>query len=118
MPKIGYAISNRNDATRVESARRSYVKAAFIAVFIFGALACLSGTTALAQWSGSATGNYGAGLGSIALSQSILSGTRRLGNNAQSSNSPSNGPRRISYGYGCRRWFVRTPWGPRIRWVC
>jgi hypothetical protein len=21
------------------------------------------------------------------------------------------------YGYGCRRW-VRTPWGPRLRWVC
>ncbi len=34
-----------------------------------------------AQWSPSATANLGAGYGSMALSQSILSGTRRLGHN-------------------------------------
>jgi hypothetical protein len=118
MPKIGYSISDYDDATGVKSLRRFHIRTAFIAIFIFAALACLNGTTALAQWSGSATGSYGAGLGSIALSQSILSGTRRIGNNAQSSNTTSSGPRRIAYGYGCRRWMVRTPWGPRMRWVC
>jgi hypothetical protein len=86
--------------------------------FVLSALACLNGPSALAQWSGSATGSLGMGMGSIALSQSILSGTRRIGNNAQSSNTTSSGPRRIAYGYGCRRWMVRTPWGPRMRWVC
>jgi hypothetical protein len=118
MPKIGYPVSDCNDATGVKSPRRFHIRKAFIAVFIFTALACLNGTAALAQWSGSATASYGAGLGSIALSQSILSGTRRIGNNAQSSNTTSSAPRPIAYGYGCRRWIVNTPWGPRMRRVC
>ena len=40
---------------------------------------CLCGDAALAQWSGRATMSMGRSYGNLALSQSILSGTRRLG---------------------------------------
>jgi hypothetical protein len=46
--------------------------------------ACLCGDAALAQWSGRATASMGRSYGNIALSQSILSGTRRLGDAAAS----------------------------------
>ena len=42
-------------------------------------VACLCGDDALAQWSGRATMSMGRSYGNLALSQSILSGTRRLG---------------------------------------
>ena len=41
--------------------------------------ACLCSDAALAQWSGRATASMGRSYGNLALSQSILSGTRRLG---------------------------------------
>ena len=46
--------------------------------------ACLCGDAALAQWSGRATASMGRSYGNLALSQSILSGTRRLGDAAPS----------------------------------
>ena len=46
---------------------------------IVSALASLCSTAAVAQWSGHSTASLGRGYGNIALSQSILSGTRRLG---------------------------------------
>jgi hypothetical protein len=46
---------------------------------IVSALACLCGTAALAQWSPHATASLGRSYGNLALGQSILSGTRRLG---------------------------------------
>jgi hypothetical protein len=46
---------------------------------IVSALACLCSTAAVAQWNARATASLGRGYGNIALSQSILSGTRRLG---------------------------------------
>jgi uncharacterized caspase-like protein/Flp pilus assembly protein TadD len=53
----------------------------FTAFVILSALACLGSPAAFGQQSGSATGSFGIDMGSIALSQSILSGTRRLGGN-------------------------------------
>jgi hypothetical protein len=46
--------------------------------------ACLCSDAALAQWSGRATASMGRSYGNLALSQSILSGTRRLGDAAPS----------------------------------
>jgi uncharacterized caspase-like protein/Tfp pilus assembly protein PilF len=79
----------------------------FTAFVILSAFACLSSPAAFGQWSPSATASFGMGLGSIALSQSILSGTRRLGghantgqqantrfNGAQQTNARSNGAQR------------------------
>jgi tetratricopeptide (TPR) repeat protein len=65
---------------------------------VLSALVCLCSPAAFAQWSGSATASYGMGLGSIALSQSILSGTRRLGGNVntkQPANHTFNGAQRM-----------------------
>jgi hypothetical protein len=45
--------------------------------------ACLCHDVALAQWSGRATMSMGRSYGNLALSQSILSGTRRLGETAR-----------------------------------
>jgi hypothetical protein len=45
---------------------------------------CLGANAALAQWSGRATASIGRSYGNLALSQSILSGTRRLGEAAPS----------------------------------
>jgi hypothetical protein len=56
------------------------------ATALLSAIACLCSPAAFAQWSPSATANLGMGFGSIALSQSILSGTRRLGNPGQPAN--------------------------------
>src|SRR5258707_11840830 len=52
------------------------------AVLIVSMLACLCSTAAVAQWNPHFTASMGRGYGSIALSQSILSGTRRLGTDA------------------------------------
>jgi hypothetical protein len=49
------------------------------AALIGSALACLYSTAAVAQWNPHFTASMGRGYGNIALSQSILSGTRRLG---------------------------------------
>jgi hypothetical protein len=52
------------------------------ALFVW-ALACLCSTSAIAQWNAHSTASLGRGYGNIALSQSILSGTRRLGTPAR-----------------------------------
>ena len=49
------------------------------ATFIISALACVCSTAAVAQWNPHFTASMGRGYGNIALSQSILNGTRRLG---------------------------------------
>src|SRR5713226_6841031 len=49
------------------------------AALLGSALICLCSTAAVAQWNPHFTASMGRGYGSIALSQSILSGTRRLG---------------------------------------
>jgi hypothetical protein len=54
----------------------------FAAAAICSMLACLGGTAAQAQWSPHATASLGRSYGNLALSQSILSGTRRLGTNS------------------------------------
>jgi hypothetical protein len=46
--------------------------------------ACLCSDAAVAQWNGRATASMGRSYGNLALSQSILSGTRRLGDTAPS----------------------------------
>lgn len=51
--------------------------------------ACLGADAALAQWSGRATASMGRSYGNLALSQSILSGARRLGDTAPAPGSPS-----------------------------
>jgi hypothetical protein len=51
-------------------------------------IACLCTDAALAQWSGRATVSMGRSYGNLALSQSILSGTRRLGDGAAPSVAP------------------------------
>ena len=65
-------------------------RAAALIVFV---LACLCSTAALAQWNPHFTSSLGRGYGNIALSQSILSGTRRLGTGATVR---SNAPRAAS----------------------
>ena len=50
-------------------------------------LGCWWSTAALAQWNPQMTADLGRGMGQIALSQSILSGTRRLGSDSTPSNS-------------------------------
>jgi hypothetical protein len=62
---------------------------------IVTALACLCSTAAVAQWNARSTASLGRGYGNLALSQSILSGTRRLG--AGVSARPDE-PRRLSTG--------------------
>jgi hypothetical protein len=52
------------------------------AALLGSALACLCSTAAVAQWNPHFTASMGRGYGNIALSQSILSGTRRLGRGA------------------------------------
>jgi len=52
-------------------------------------VACLCGDAAVAQWSGRATASMGRSYGNLALSQSILSGTRRLGEGAPSRSTAS-----------------------------
>ncbi|WFU16426.1 DUF6683 family protein [Bradyrhizobium sp. CB3481] len=68
------------DMTRIVSTVLLVVMATCLAV-------CLGADAALAQWSGRATASIGRSYGNLALSQSILSGTRRLGDAA-----PSPGP--------------------------
>jgi hypothetical protein len=63
------------------------------AALIVSALACLCSAAALAQWNPHFTSSLGRGYGNIALSQSILSGTRRLGTGATVR---SNAPRAAS----------------------
>jgi tetratricopeptide (TPR) repeat protein len=62
----------------------------FAAVLILSTPAYLGSPAALGQWSPSATMNLGMGMGNIALGQSILSGTRRLG--SQLSAPPAHAP--------------------------
>jgi len=50
---------------------------------------CFGADAALAQWSGRATASMGRSYGNLALSQSILSGTRRLGDAAPPPGAPS-----------------------------
>jgi hypothetical protein len=57
------------------------------AALIVLALGCLCSTAAVAQWNARATASLGRGYGNIALSQSILSGTRRLGAGASTRSS-------------------------------
>jgi hypothetical protein len=52
-------------------------------------LGCWWSTAALAQWNPQMTADLGRGMGQIALSQSILSGTRRLGEDSTAANSAS-----------------------------
>ena len=54
------------------------------AVILSALVACVGSDAAVAQWSGRATASMGRGYGNLALSQSILSGTRRLGEAAPS----------------------------------
>ena len=62
---------------------RSFIDSAGRGAALLGsALACLCSTAAIAQWNPHFTASMGRGYGSIALSQSILSGTRRLGTGA------------------------------------
>ena len=68
--------------TRVVSTTLLLVPTACLAVF-------LGTDAALAQWSGRATASIGRSYGNLALSQSILSGTRRLGDAAPSPGSPA-----------------------------
>jgi hypothetical protein len=63
------------------------------AALIVAALGCLCSTAAVAQWNPHFTASMGRGYGNIALSQSILSGTRRLGTGATVR---SNAPRAAS----------------------
>ncbi len=63
------------------------------ASLIVAALGCLCSTAAVAQWNPHFTASMGRGYGNIALSQSILSGTRRLGTGATVR---SNAPRAAS----------------------
>ena len=63
------------------------------AALIVAALECLCSTAAVAQWNPHFTASMGRGYGNIALSQSILSGTRRLGTGATVR---SNAPRAAS----------------------
>jgi hypothetical protein len=49
-------------------------------------LCCSFSTAAIAQWNPQTTADLGRGLGQIALSQSTLSGTRRLGSDAAAAN--------------------------------
>ncbi len=63
-------------------------------------LGCWWSTAALAQWNPQMTADLGRGMGQIALSQSILSGTRRLGSDSTPSNSarPTTGsPATLTY---------------------
>ena len=55
---------------------------------LFIVAACLCTDAAIAQWSGRATASMGRSYGNLALSQSILSGTRRLGGGAAPSTAP------------------------------
>ena len=62
---------------------RSFIHPAGRGAALLGsALACLCSTAAIAQWNPHFTASMGRGYGNIALSQSILSGTRRLGRGA------------------------------------
>jgi hypothetical protein len=62
---------------------RSFIQPAGRGAALLGsALACLCSTAAVAQWNPHFTASMGRGYGNIALSQSILSGTRRLGRGA------------------------------------
>jgi len=62
---------------------RSFIHPAGRGAALLGsALACLCSTAAVAQWNPHFTASMGRGYGNIALSQSILSGTRRLGTGA------------------------------------
>ena len=56
---------------------------------VFILAACLCTDAAVAQWSGRATASMGRSYGNLALSQSILSGTRRLGGAAPSASPPT-----------------------------
>ncbi|HEY2464522.1 MAG TPA: DUF6683 family protein [Steroidobacteraceae bacterium] len=47
---------------------------------------CSFNTAAIAQWNPQVTADLGRGLGQLALSQSVLSGTRRLGSDAATAN--------------------------------
>jgi hypothetical protein len=67
--------------TRAVSTTLLLVLTACLAVF-------LGADATLAQWSGRATASMGRSYGNLTLSQSILSGTRRLGDAAPSSGSP------------------------------
>jgi hypothetical protein len=71
------SIARRNDVTEPKLRHRKALWR-FSVVVVLPALACLCSPAAFAQWSPSATASFGMGLGSIALGQSILSGTRRL----------------------------------------
>jgi uncharacterized protein DUF6683 len=71
---LGNADTAAGGGIGLRAARRLGVAA------IVSALACLCGTAALAQWSPHATASLGRSYGNLALGQSILSGTRRLGN--------------------------------------
>jgi hypothetical protein len=62
---------------------RSFIHRAGRGAALLGsALACLCSTAAVAQWNPHFTASMGRGYGNIALSQSILSGARRLGTGA------------------------------------
>src|ERR1700730_10111033 len=59
---------------------RSFIQPAGRGAALLGsALLCLCSTAAVAQWNPHFTASMGRGYGNIALSQSILSGARRLG---------------------------------------
>jgi hypothetical protein len=91
MRRTGYPderpIADCHDGTRGKPSGRFNIGTAFI----LSALAWLNSPAALAQWSSSATGSLGMGMGSIALGQSILSGTRRFGGAGQRGNTAPGG---------------------------
>src|SRR3984893_10634800 len=62
---------------------RSFIQPAGLGAALLGsALGCLCSTASVAQWNPHFTASMGRGYGNIALSQSILSGQRRLGRGA------------------------------------
>src|SRR6202171_6508007 len=76
------AVPNLCD-TRGGATVRSFIHPAGGGAPLLGsALACVCSTAAVAQWNPHFTASMGRGYGNIALSQSILSGTRRLGRGA------------------------------------
>jgi hypothetical protein len=78
IPTNALAVPGTADLTRCGAIATRPVRRGGAALFVW-ALACLCSTAAVAQWSARSTASLGRGYGNIALSQSILSGTRRLG---------------------------------------
>jgi hypothetical protein len=82
VPAGAIAIPGNADRTGCGAAAATRPARRHGAALIVAALGCLCSTAAVAQWNPHFTASMGRGYGNIALSQSILSGTRRLGTGA------------------------------------